>query len=119
MITNEQAEQAAEFLLRKAGELGRAKAEAIKCERMLKVTLATEKKRHHDQPANVQEREALISSKYQAAIDAEFTANLAHETAKAVWAAVEMEIEVWRTQQATARAQDRAISGRQGQSYGA
>ena len=118
MISDDEAEKAAEFLLRKAGELGRLKAEAIRTERMLKVILATEKKRISDQPANVQEREALASPAYQAAVDAEFTANLAFETSKGVWAAIETKIEVWRTQQATARSQDRAISGNIGKGFG-
>ncbi len=71
---------------------------------MLKHVKALEMKRHNEKPIGAQEREAIASNAYLAALeaDANAAANLAFHKARID--AAKMTIEIWRTESATERA---------------
>lgn len=103
LVTEEEVEDALDFLHGSAEDIGRARARASKAEHMLKVTrsqaLLLSDERSHDR----REAEALTSDRYIAAIDELHDAVLQAETLFARRRANEFTIEAWRTMNANQR----------------
>ena len=118
MIKDEDIEKAIEFLLSKAKERGRLRGALVRAGHMRKHRKALAMKQFNELPVSAQEREAYASDEYVAALTEEAEAAAAFEHISALCEAAALKIEVWRTQQANARGQDRAMSGNVGRSYG-
>jgi hypothetical protein len=104
MITEGQVRKAIEFHGRIAPQLGKAKEDAVYCERYVKRVVALEKKKFSDKPANVQEREAYASDAYHKALIEEAKAIGRLEEIRAAKDHAQLIIEVWRTLEANHRA---------------
>lgn len=104
-IVNEIAvERALEWLRDNAVELGERKREAVKADHMLKVERAIAMKHSSETSAAAQEREALASESYLAAVERAADAAGKYETMRALREAAALKIEVWRSEQANYRA---------------
>ncbi|MGO9171979.1 MAG: hypothetical protein ACLP7P_08455 [Rhodomicrobium sp.] len=104
MITEGQVRKAIEFHGRVAADLGKAKENAIYCERYVKRVVALERKKHADKPANIQEREAYASDAFHKALIEEAKAAGELEKIRAAREHAQLTIEVWRTLEANHRA---------------
>lgn len=105
VIVNETSvERALEWLRDNAVELGERKREAVKADHMLKVERALAMKHSSENSAAAQEREALASESYLAAVNRAAEAAGQYETMRALREAAALKIEVWRSEQANYRA---------------
>jgi len=119
MIPDQDVERAIEFLLGKARERGRCKGALVRAGHMRKHRKALMMKQFNELPVSAQEREAYASDEYVAALTEEAEAAAAYEHILALCEAAALKVEIWRSQSANSRAQDRALSGNVGKSYGA
>jgi hypothetical protein len=103
-VTDEAAENALDFLMRSAAEIGKLTERALMAEKLEKITLAIEMKKSGESSAAAQEREARISEAFRSC--ATETAITAGELAmaKAKREAAIAKLDCYRTQQATQRA---------------
>lgn len=87
--------------------LAQATYDAVRTESMKKHVKALKMKAHNDKPVNAQEREAYASVEYLAALEAE--AHAAGELAKikSELEAARLIVDVWRTEESSARAATR------------
>jgi hypothetical protein len=97
VITDQQIEQDLEWLRSSADDIGAAKANAVRTERMTKHIKALEMKQHIKLPVNAQEREAMASNLYLNAIENEAKAAGEYEKLKSLREAAAMRIDAWRT----------------------
>ena len=97
MITDDQIESDLDWLRTSADDIGAAKENAVRTERMTKHIKALEMKQHAGLPANAQEREAMASNLYLNAIESEAKAAGEYERMKSLREAAAMRIEAWRT----------------------
>lgn len=105
VIVNETSvERALEWLRDNAVELGERKREAVRADHMLKVERALAMKHSSENSAAAQEREALASESYLAAVNRAAEAAGQYETMRALREAAALKIEVWRSEQANYRA---------------
>lgn len=104
IVTEEELEKALDFLRDNAKEIGDAKAETIRASHMLKVVKALRMKNDNDKPISHQEREALASEEYQAALERDAVAAGEYEKLRALREAAALKIEAWRSEQANYRA---------------
>lgn len=102
-LTEDDAEKALDFLRDNAKEIGAAKAATVKAAGMLRVTKALVMKMHNDRPISVQEREAYCSKEYMAALDEDARAAGKYEEMRSLREAANMQIEAWRSEEATYR----------------
>ena len=96
-ITDEEVQKALDYLRDSAPKIANAKAQMVRCERMLKCTKALAMKAANETSAAAQEREALCSEQYAGAVDDEFHAVEHHELLRALRDAAAIKIEAWRT----------------------
>jgi hypothetical protein len=104
LVSDTDVEKALDFLRDNAREIGEAKAEAIRAERMTKHVRAIEMKKHNALPVSAQEREALASEEYVAALEREAVAAGEYEKMRALREAAALKIEAWRSMGANYRA---------------
>lgn len=104
IVTESDLEKALDFLRDSAAELGNARAEMIRASHMIKVVKALAMKMHNDKPVSVQEREALCSTEYEAALLEDAKAAGEFEKLRALREAAALKIEAWRSEQASWRA---------------
>jgi hypothetical protein len=96
-ISDDEIQRALDYLRDSAPKIANAKAEVVRCDRMLKCTKALAMKASGEKSAAAQEREALCSKQYEQAVDDEFNAVEHYEHMKALRDAAAMKIEAWRT----------------------
>lgn len=104
IVNDEDVDKALCWLRDSAQDIGDARAEVIRAGHMVKVTKALVMKMHNDKPVSVQEREALASPQYLAAIERDAVAAGEFEKLKSLRDAAALKIEAWRSEQATWRA---------------
>jgi hypothetical protein len=104
LVSEADVEKALDWLRDNAADVGAAKANAIRTERMTKHIKALEMKKHAGIPVSAQEREAYASEGYVAAIEAEAVAAGELETMKGLREAAALKIEAWRSAGANYRA---------------
>jgi hypothetical protein len=104
LISDADVEKALDWLRDNANEIGNAKANAIRTERMAKHIKALEMKKHNELPVSAQDREALASAAYVGALEAEAVAAGEFEKLRALREAAAMKIEAWRTASSNYRA---------------
>jgi hypothetical protein len=104
LVEDSELQKALDWLRDNAREIGEAKAEAIRTERMVRHIKALQMKLHSELPVSAQEREACASEAYHAAILAEAKAAGDYEVLRALREAAALKIESWRTEQANYRA---------------
>ena len=103
-ITDEQVEKALDWLRDEAPAIGAAKERLVKAEHMVKHIKAIEMKRCIYPQVGQQEREAIASEAYHAAIMEEAVAAGEYEKMKAIREAAALKIGVWQTMSANFRA---------------
>ena len=108
MISVEQAEKAVDWLREQAKNMAQARAERIYLEQWIKTVKATLQAESKSTSAAQSEIEALSSPKYLAALQALKEAVLADEHNRFLAAAAEAKIEMFRTLEATKRAEGKA-----------
>ncbi len=102
---------AVEYMIAKSGEYAQAKANRIYCEeyrKSLKSLLMKEAMVEGNAAANAQEREAYASPRYMEHLKALQAAVEAEEKLRWMLIAAEARIEVWRSQEASKRAEVKA-----------
>ena len=104
IITDEEVEEALEYLRHSAPLIAVAKAEVTRTGRLIKSTEALAGKLSGEKTAAAQTREALISEDYQKAVQNEFDAIAQYEQLKAYREAAASKIEAWRTASSNYRA---------------
>jgi hypothetical protein len=104
LVSDADVEKALDWLRDNAHEVGLAKGDAIRTERMTKHIRALEMKKHNALPVSAQEREALASQSYLDALNKEAEAAAAYEKMRALREAAALKIEVWRSMGANFRA---------------
>lgn len=109
MITQEDAERAVDWLKKHAGKMAQARAERLYLEQWIKTVKAT-LQQEHGGAASASEIHALASPKYLASLQAYKEAILADENYRFRVAAAEAQIEAWRSQESTRRAEGKAYS---------
>lgn len=97
LVTDAEVEKALDWLRDNAAEIGDAKANAIRTERMTRHIKALEMKRYNEMSVSAQEREAYASQAYLAALEAEAIAAGEFERLRGLREAAAMKIEAWRT----------------------
>lgn len=97
LVTEAEVEKALDWLRDNASEIGQAKADAVRTERMTKHVKALVMKMHNGLPVSAQEREAYASDEYLKALEAEARAAGEYEKLKGLREAAAMKIEAWRT----------------------
>src|SRR5215831_256536 len=97
LIPECEVEKALDFLRDNAVEIGQAKADAVRAERMVRHHKALEMQRHNGLPVSAQEREAYASRAYVTALEEEAVAAGEYERLKSLREAAAMRIEAWRT----------------------
>lgn len=107
MIDPSRAQKAVQYLIDSAAEYGAAKAEAVRCDDMLRVIKALVMAQSNQTSAAAQEREAYASERYQEAVNAKFEAVKASETLRAKREAAIQTIEAWRSMNANQRSAER------------
>jgi hypothetical protein len=100
--------KAVDFLIDAAPQHAQAKATRVYLESFLKSKKAILMKKHVDLALGAQEREALADPEYIALLDALRGAVEEEETIKWKMTAAQTRVDVWRSQESSARAQDRA-----------
>lgn len=101
---------AVEFMWKSAPVYAKAKAERVYLEEFRKSKKAMLMQAHGDKPIGAQEREAYAHPEYLALLDALRTAVEAEETARWTLVSAQARVEVWRSQEASNRAMDRAAA---------
>lgn len=104
LVSDEAVELALDWLRDNADAIGDAKRDAVKADHMLKHTKAIAMKLNAGLPVSAQEREALSSPEYLAALDKAAETAGAFERMKALREAAALKIEVWRSMGANYRA---------------
>ena len=110
MITSDDAERAIDFFKKNAEKLAQAKANRIYMTEWLKVVKAKQMQRVGHLPVAAQEREALASKEYEGALDALMAAVTEDERLRWLATGAEAQIEAWRSQESTRRAEGKAYS---------
>lgn len=103
MITDEQAEAAADWLRDNAGRIAQDRANRIALEEGRKALKASLMAQHLDKPVSAQEREAYASDRYKEFLDGLKEAIERDERNKMHIVAANARIEVWRSQSANMR----------------
>ena len=103
IVTDEDLEKALDWLRDSAQEMGDVKAETVRAGHMMKVVKALTMKEHNDKPVSHQEREALASPAYLAALERDAVAAGEYEKMRALREAAALKIETWRTESANYR----------------
>ena len=101
-------QEAVDFLFRAGPAHAKAKAERVYLEEYRKSKKALLMQEHSDKPLGTQEREAYAHEDYIRLLEALKAAVEAEEAARWQLVAAQARVEVWRSQEASARAQDRA-----------
>lgn len=104
LVSDADVEKALDWLRDNAQEIGEAKANCVRTEKMVKHIKALEMKRHNGLPVTAQEREAYASDKYLEALELEARAAGHYEAMKALREAAALKIETWRSASANYRA---------------
>lgn len=104
IVTDEDMEKALDWLRDSAIDMGEAKAELVRASHMVKVTRALVMRMHNEKPVTHQEREALASEEYRAALERDAIAAGEYEKLRALREAASLKIEAWRSEQANYRA---------------
>lgn len=104
IVTDEDLEKAIDWLRDSAQAMGDAKAESVRAGHMIKHVKALEMKKHNDKPASHQEREALASEAYLAALERDAVAAGEYEKMRSLREAAALKVECWRSEQANFRA---------------
>lgn len=104
LVSDADVERALDWLRDNAMEIGEAKANCIRTEKMTKHIKALEMKRYGNLPVTAQEREALASKAYLDAIELEAVAAGHFEVMRALREAAALKIETWRSASANYRA---------------
>jgi hypothetical protein len=103
MVTDEQAENALEYLRTNAAKAAKAKAERVYLEEYRKTIKANIMSQHLDKPVAHQEREAYSSKEYVGHLEAMRTAIAEDEFNRWGMVAASATLDAWRTQQANKR----------------
>lgn len=103
-ITDEEVEKALDWLRDNAAEIGNAKANAVRTERMTKHVKALEMKRFNEMSVSAQEREAYAGQAYVDALEKEAVAAGEYERLRGLREAAALKIEAWRSASANYRA---------------
>lgn len=104
LVSETEVEKALDWLRDNAADIGNAKANAVRTERMTKHIKAIEMKRHNGIAVSAQEREAYASAAYVAALESEAIAAGEYERLKGLREAAAIKIEAWRTASSNYRA---------------
>lgn len=104
IVPDEEVGMALDWLRDNAAEIGKAKHRTVRAEHMLKHVKALAMKHCDETTAAAQEREALSSLQYLAAIDEAADAAREYEKLKSLREAAALKIEVWRSASANYRA---------------
>jgi hypothetical protein len=96
LVPDSEVEEALD-ILRKASEIGEARADMIRSSGMIKHVKALVMKKHNQLPVSAQEREAYASEEYLKALDAEAYAAGYYEIMKAKREAAAQTIGAWQT----------------------
>jgi len=110
MITSDDAERAIDFFRTKAPKLAQARADRVYMTEWVKVVKAKQMQQHPSFSAAAQEREALASPEYEAALLALKMAVLEDEKMRWQATGAEAQIEAWRSQEASRRAEGKATA---------
>lgn len=110
MISQDDAEKAVDWLRDNASTAAKARAERLYLEQWIKTVKAQAMQAFGSLPVAAQEREALTSTAYLAALQAYREAIEADETMRFLIAAAEAKIEAWRSQESTRRAEGKAYT---------
>jgi hypothetical protein len=102
--------EAVEYLIENAPLIAQAKAERMYLEEFRKSKKAVLMQAHNDKPIGAQEREAYAHPEYIGLLAALRVAVEREENLKWMMTAAQTRVEVWRSQESTARAQDRATT---------
>jgi uncharacterized membrane-anchored protein YjiN (DUF445 family) len=103
MISDEDAERAADYIRDQARAAAQAKANRIYLEEFRKVVKAQLMREYDDQALGAQERDAYAEPRYKQHLEAMKTAIEADEYHRWMMTAAEAKLEAWRTQSANAR----------------
>jgi hypothetical protein len=101
---------AVDYLIEVAPKYAQAKAERVYLEEFRKSKKALLMQAHGDKPIGAQEREAYAHPEYIGLLGAIQVAVEREENLKWMMTAAQTRVEVWRSQESTARAQDRATA---------
>ena len=104
MISEQEIEEAVDFLHRNSNEAARVRAERMYCEEFRKSLKAILMGEHLGQAVNAQEREAYAHPRYLEHLGEMKKAVFEDEKNRALRSSAEIKIEAWRTQQANVRA---------------
>lgn len=110
MITQDQAEQAVDWLRDNARKLAQARAERLYLEQWIKTVKATIQTEQTGMSVAAAETIALASPRYMAALQAFKEAVESDEYSRFMVAAAEAKIEAWRSQESTRRAEAKATA---------
>lgn len=110
LTQQELAQNATQYLVDSAPEIGEAKASLVRAEAMLRHIKALAMKASDERTASGQEREAYASANYSEAIEAVYEASKRFETLKAKREAASARIDLWRSMNANQRAAERGYS---------
>ena len=101
---------AVDYLIEVAPQYAQAKAERVYLEEFRKSKKALLMQAHNDKAIGAQEREAYAHPEYIGLLAALRVAVEREENLKWMMTAAQTRVEVWRSQESTARAQDRATT---------
>lgn len=107
MITDQQAENALEYLRLNAAKAAKAKAERVYMEEYRKTVKSNMMQKHLDKPLAAQEREAYASEEYKAHLLAMQAAIEADEYNRWGMVAATATLDAWRTEQANRRGEQK------------
>lgn len=107
MITDQQAENALEYLRLNASKAAKARAERIYMEEFRKTVKSNMMQRHIEKPLAAQEREAYASPEYKTHLDAMREAIEADEYNRWGMVAATATLDAWRTEQANRRGESK------------
>ena len=102
--------EAVEFIFKNAPRIAQAKAERTYLEEYRKSKKALLMSAHNEKPIGAQEREAYAHPEYIELLQGLRVAVEAEELLKWQMVAAQTRVEVWRSQEASNRAQDRATT---------
>lgn len=103
-------QSAVDFMIQASPAYAKAKSERVYLEEFRKSKKALLMQAHSDKTIGAQEREAYAHPEYIDLLAALKVAVEAEETSRWRLVAAQARVEVWRSQEASARAQDRATS---------
>jgi hypothetical protein len=103
MITDQQAENALDYLRTNASKAAKAKAERVYLEEYRKTVKSNEMQKHLEKPLAAQEREAYASEEYKAHLDAMREAIEKDEYNRWGMVAAQATLDAWRTENANRR----------------